>query len=65
MLQIIGVLMILATVAYQNGLFALILGRKKKPDEENPDETLSEQLQREGLAPGHSPEEVPENPKKL
>lgn len=63
-LQTIGVLMILATVAYQNGLFSILLGKRKKPDEENPDQTLDEQLQREGLAPGHSPEEVPENPAK-
>ncbi|SIS54120.1 Permease of the drug/metabolite transporter (DMT) superfamily [Corynebacterium appendicis CIP 107643] len=63
-LQIIGVLMILATVAYQNGLFSILMGKRKKPDEENPDEMLDEQLQREGLAPGHSPDDVPDNPKK-
>lgn len=43
LLQIIGVLMILATVAYQNGLFAILFG-KKKADGENPDTNLSDQL---------------------
>lgn len=63
-LQILGILMILGTVAYQNGLFTKIFGQKKKPDHENPDEDLDHQLIREGLAPGHSPEEASENPKK-
>lgn len=65
LLQIVGVLMILATVAYQNGLFSILFGKRKKPDQENPDAHISDQLQREGLAPGHSPEDVPENPTKL
>ena len=43
LLQIIGVLMILATVAYQNSLFAILFG-KKKADGENPDTNLSDQL---------------------
>lgn len=63
-LQIIGIFLILGTVAYQNGMFSMFTKSKMKTDHENPDHSLDEQLIREGLAPGHSPEEVPDNPKK-
>ena len=63
-LQIIGIFLILGTVAYQNGMFTMFSKSKMKPDHENPDHSLDEQLVREGLAPGHSPEEASDNPKK-
>lgn len=58
-LQWIGIAIILGCVGYQNGLFTMFTKANKKPMEEpNPDEEINDQLIREGLAPGHSPEEA-------
>ncbi|WP_051866953.1 DMT family transporter [Corynebacterium atypicum] len=58
-LQWIGIIIILACVGYQNGLFTMFTKANKKPFEEpNPEEDIDHQLVREGLAPGHSPEEA-------
>lgn len=62
-LQVVGIFLILGTVAYQNGMFSMF-SKKKKPDPVNPDTNIEDQLIREGLAPGHSPDEASENPNK-
>lgn len=55
-LQFVGILMILGTVMYQNGLFDKFFGNKKKTAA--PGDNIEEQLVREGLAPGRSPDEA-------
>lgn len=58
-LQWVGIVLILGTVMYQNGLFDVMFGKKKKTgDVGNPEDTIDDELIREGLAPGHSPEEA-------
>lgn len=64
LLQWLGILIILGCVGYQNGLFTAFTKSDKKPDDQNPDDTVDEQLIREGLAPGHSPDEASPNPDK-
>lgn len=63
-LQILGIFLILGTVAYQNGLFSMFTKSKRKHERGNPDEPLAQELIREGLAPHHDPQEVPDNPYK-
>ena len=59
LLQFLDILMILGTVMYQNGLFDKWLGKKQKTgDVGNPEDTIEDELVREGLAPGHSPDEA-------
>ncbi|AGE37313.1 DMT family transporter [Corynebacterium urealyticum] len=59
LLQFLGILMILGTVMYQNGLFDKWLGKKQKTgDVGNAEDTIEDELVREGLAPGHSPDEA-------
>lgn len=59
LLQWLGIVMILGTVMYQNGLFDKFLGKKQKTgDIGNPEDDIADELVREGLAPGHSPEEA-------
>lgn len=59
LLQFLGILMILGTVMYQNGLFDKWLGKKQKTgDAGNPEDTIEDELVREGLAPGRSPDEA-------
>ncbi len=51
--------MILGTVMYQNGLFDKWLGKKQKTgDVGNPEDAIEDELVREGLAPGRSPDEA-------
>ncbi|ADK29721.1 DMT family transporter [Corynebacterium pseudotuberculosis] len=58
-LQFVGILMILGTVMYQNGLFDKFFGNKKKTAAPAaPGDNIEEQLVREGLAPGRSPDEA-------
>lgn len=58
-LQWVGIVLILGTVMYQNGLFDSMFGKKKKTaDVGNPEDSIDDELVREGLAPGHSPDEA-------
>ncbi len=58
-LQWVGIVLILGTVMYQNGLFDSMFGKKKKSgDVGNPEDNIDDELVREGLAPGHSPDEA-------